>query len=126
VANCEWGVVSEFVTCSSRSRAEQLNMGLERFIEAQARYYETALREIGNGKKRSHWMWYIFPQVRGLGTTETSRYYAIQDIGEATQYLAHEVLGTWLTDIGNALLELPGKNPTTFLVVRMILNSSHR
>jgi len=67
-------------------------MGLERFVEAQARDYENALREIRNGKKRSHWMWYIFPQVRGLGMTETSRYYAIQEMGEATDYLEHKLL----------------------------------
>ena len=67
-------------------------MGLERFVEAQSRDYETALREIRNGKKRSHWMWYIFPRERGLGMTETSRYYAIQEMGEATDYLEHKLL----------------------------------
>jgi uncharacterized protein (DUF1810 family) len=54
--------------------------GLQRFIKAQEGDFETALSEIKNGRKRSHWMWYIFPQIQGLGFSETSRYYAIKDI----------------------------------------------
>lgn len=81
-------------------------MGLERFKQAQERYYETALAEIRNGRKRSHWMWYIFPQIAGLGSTDISRHYAIRDIGEATDYLVDETLGVRLTEICKALLEL--------------------
>jgi uncharacterized protein (DUF1810 family) len=81
-------------------------MGLERFREAQQRDFDTALKEIKNGRKRSHWMWYIFPQIAGLGTTETSRYYAIRDIEEATKYLLDEELGLRLADICKALLKL--------------------
>ena len=55
-------------------------MGLERFRAAQERDYQTALNEMKNGRKRSHWMWYIFPQIAGLGMTDTSKYYAINDI----------------------------------------------
>jgi uncharacterized protein (DUF1810 family) len=82
-------------------------MGLERFIEAQAKDYETALAEIRSGRKRSHWMWYIFPQIQGLGMTDISRYYAIKDIEEATDYLTHATLGARLTNICKVLLELP-------------------
>jgi uncharacterized protein (DUF1810 family) len=81
-------------------------MGLERYKEAQDRDYETALNEIKSGRKRSHWMWYIFPQIAGLGSTETSRHYAINDIKEATDYLMDDALNTRLVNICNALLTL--------------------
>jgi uncharacterized protein (DUF1810 family) len=81
-------------------------MGLERFKQAQERDYETALSEIKNGKKRSHWMWYIFPQIAGLGSTDISQHYAIRDIREATDYLMDETLGVRLINICKALLEL--------------------
>jgi uncharacterized protein (DUF1810 family) len=79
---------------------------LQRFISAQEKDYETALAEISGGKKRSHWMWYIFPQIAGLGLTETSKHYAIHDIQEATDYLMDETLGIRLTTICKALLTL--------------------
>lgn len=79
---------------------------LERFIKAQEQDYAIALSEIKNGKKQSHWMWYIFPQVLGLGYTSTSIQYAIKDLDEAAAYLNHEVLGRRLIEISNALLEL--------------------
>ncbi|WP_158827592.1 DUF1810 domain-containing protein [Mucilaginibacter lacusdianchii] len=85
---------------------------LNRFIDAQERDYDTALSEIKNGRKRSHWMWYIFPQIQGLGLTDTSRYYAINDMAEAEAYLAHPVLGPRLIAISQALLKLPGSNAT--------------
>ena len=81
-------------------------MGLERFKEAQQRDYNAALNEIKGGHKRSHWMWYIFPQLAGLGMTETSRYYAIRDIKEATEYIMDEELGVRLATICKALLAL--------------------
>jgi uncharacterized protein (DUF1810 family) len=86
-------------------------MGLERFIEAQQRDYETALNEIKSGRKRGHWMWYIFPQIQGLGMTETSRYYAIADIQEAADYLLDDTLGIRLVNICKALLEFDGNDP---------------
>ena len=79
---------------------------LKRFLQAQERDYVRALREISSGKKRSHWMWYIFPQVQGLGLSETSRYYAIKNLEEAKAYLADPVLGKRLIEISKVLLTL--------------------
>lgn len=84
---------------------------IERFIEAQNVSYNIALNEIKNGKKRSHWMWYIFPQIKGLGQSYTSMYYGINDIKEATDYLEDEILGTRLREISNELLNLKENNP---------------
>ena len=81
---------------------------LSRFLKAQEYDYEQALREIRSGRKRSHWMWYIFPQVQGLGFSSTAQYYAIQNLEEAKEYLAHPVLGARLKEISSALLELEG------------------
>lgn len=85
---------------------------LKRFLDAQEKDYSTALAEIRQGRKRSHWMWYIFPQIRGLGFSPTAQFYAIRDVQEAAAYLAHEVLGRRLVEISRALLLLPGSNPT--------------
>ncbi|RAJ93128.1 uncharacterized protein (DUF1810 family) [Larkinella arboricola] len=82
---------------------------LERFINAQQTDYFRALTEIRNGRKESHWMWYIFPQIRGLGFSETARFYAIHDLKEAGDYLAHPVLGKRLIEISSALLAIEGK-----------------
>jgi uncharacterized protein (DUF1810 family) len=81
-------------------------MNLKRFKDAQDKDYDTAFAEIKDGRKVSHWMWYIFPQAAGLGTTDISRHYAIKDIGEATAYLMDQELGLRLTNICKALLEL--------------------
>jgi uncharacterized protein (DUF1810 family) len=83
---------------------------LQRFIDAQQGDYATALSEIKNGRKRSHWMWYIFPQVQGLGFSSTSKHYAIKDIDEARAYLAHPVLGKRLIEISSELLKLPAND----------------
>jgi len=83
---------------------------LNRYKEAQTQDYETALAEIKSGHKRSHWMWYIFPQIAGLGMTDTSRYYAIKDISEASDYLMDQELGLRLVNICKALLELETNN----------------
>lgn len=80
--------------------------GLERFLDAQRHVYDTALEEIKGGRKKSHWMWYIFPQLRGLGHSETAWYYGIKDGGEAKDYLGHPVLGARLEEISAALLSL--------------------
>jgi uncharacterized protein (DUF1810 family) len=79
---------------------------IERFLDAQKTDYAIALSEIKNGRKRSHWMWYIFPQIQGLGFSETSKYYAIKDIAEAGAFLNHPVLGERLVSICKALLDL--------------------
>ncbi len=81
---------------------------LSRFLKAQEHDYAQALREIQSGRKRSHWMWYIFPQIQGLGFSHTAQFYAIQDLQEAKDYLAHPVLGARLKEISSALLELDG------------------
>jgi len=67
--------------------------GLERFVQAQAPVYAAALRELSEGRKRTHWMWFIFPQLRGLGTSPLSWRYGIASRAEAEAYLAHAVLG---------------------------------
>ena len=79
---------------------------LNRFLKAQEYDYEIALKEIQNGRKVSHWMWYIFPQIRGLGESSTSEYYEIKDLDEASEYLNHEILGYRLKEITNELLKL--------------------
>ena len=86
------------------------NDNLERFKRAQAQDYDTALREIRNGRKRSHWMWYIFPQVRGLGHSSMADYYGIDGLEEARAYLADGVLGPRLKEISEALLALEDKD----------------
>lgn len=81
---------------------------INRFVEAQASGwsgYDVALREIENGSKDSHWMWYIFPQYRNLGRSSTARYYGIENRAEAEQYLVHETLGPRLREICTALLK---------------------
>lgn len=79
---------------------------LQKFIDAQEKSYATALAEITNGKKCSHWMWYIFPQIQGLGMSETSKMYSIEDIQEAAEFLNHPVLGSRLVRICVELLNL--------------------
>jgi len=86
---------------------------LNRFIEAQAQRYQAALSEISNGRKKTHWMWYIFPQVKGLGFSQTSRYYAIEDMNEAAEFLKHPVLGVRLINISKELLKLESNNATS-------------
>jgi uncharacterized protein (DUF1810 family) len=81
---------------------------LARFIEAQEHDYSCALAEIKNGRKRSHWMWYIFPQIDGLGVSSAARFYAIKDIAEAKAYLAHPILGPRLIEITEAALSVEG------------------
>ncbi|RYE27116.1 MAG: DUF1810 domain-containing protein [Sphingobacteriaceae bacterium] len=85
---------------------------LQRFLDAQKSSYQTALSEIKNGKKRSHWMWYVFPQIQGLGFSETSKFYAIKDVSEAEAYLQHPVLGARLIEISTVAAQLPANNAT--------------
>ncbi len=83
-----------------------MSYDLERFVRAQEHSWHDALAEIRGGRKRSHWMWYIFPQIAGLGMSSTAQYYAIQDLQEAEEYLAHPILGPRLLEISRALLAL--------------------
>ena len=81
---------------------------LNRFVEAQAAVYQRALAELRNGHKRSHWMWFIFPQIEGLGFSAISQRYAIKSREEARAYLEHEILGPRLTACVEVLLNLEG------------------
>jgi uncharacterized protein (DUF1810 family) len=83
---------------------------LERFIEAQAPIYAQALGELRRGQKQSHWMWFIFPQIAGLGQSPMSRAYAIQSLDEARAFLAHPVLGSRLRECSQALINLRDKS----------------
>jgi uncharacterized protein (DUF1810 family) len=82
---------------------------LNRFLEAQENVYKQALREIQTGEKLSHWMWFIFPQVKGLGFTQYNIFYGIDDLKEAQHYYEHPVLGKRLIEITNALLKIENK-----------------
>ncbi len=82
-----------------------MNYELERFIVAQERDYATALKEIKSGYKRSHWMWYIFPQISGLGHSPIAKKYEIVDLGEAKAYMENAYLRNNLVEISRALLE---------------------
>lgn len=83
---------------------------LERFVKAQDKSFQDALSEIKTGRKRSHWMWYVFPQIRGLGLSEMAKFYAIENIKEAEDYLVHPILGKRLIEIAQVLLELNENN----------------
>jgi len=83
---------------------------LDRFIQAQAGDYQRALEELRSGQKRSHWMWYIFPQLAGLGRSAMAERYAIRDLAEAKAYLQHPVLGPRLIEIAQAVLDVKGRS----------------
>lgn len=99
---------------------------LDRFVEAQTLTYQTALAEIRRGAKRSHWMWFVFPQIAGLGQSATARHFAIRSIEEARAYLDHPVLGSRYLECVTALQDLPGSEPTAIFgeVDAMKLRSS--
>ncbi|MGH2843100.1 MAG: DUF1810 domain-containing protein [Solirubrobacteraceae bacterium] len=90
---------------------------LQRFVDAQDRggAYQRALAEIHQGRKRGHWIWFVFPQIDGLGSSEMARFYAISSIEEAIAYLAHPVLGQRLFEAAEALLQLPVRDPASIL-----------
>jgi uncharacterized protein (DUF1810 family) len=81
---------------------------LARFVQAQEEDYEPALSEIRSGRKRSHWMWYMFPQFEGLGSSWTSQRYSVKSVAEAQAYLAHPVLGPRLVECAEAALRVDG------------------
>jgi uncharacterized protein (DUF1810 family) len=82
---------------------------LQRFIDAQDGTFETALAELGRGAKESHWMWFVFPQLAGLGRSATAQYYGVASLDEAKAYLAHPILGPRLERSVEALLAWAGK-----------------
>jgi uncharacterized protein (DUF1810 family) len=90
---------------------------LQRFVDAQdaGGTYDTALAELRAGRKRSHWMWFVFPQVAGLGRSATAQRYALAGLAEARDYLAHPVLGPRLTECAQALLGVPGRTAAQIL-----------
>jgi uncharacterized protein (DUF1810 family) len=81
---------------------------LQRFVTAQDGVYEQALAELRRGRKQSHWMWFVFPQIAGLGRSPTAQHYAISNLDEARAYLQHSVLGPRLKESARALTELKG------------------
>lgn len=83
-----------------------MEQGLDRFLKAQKVFYKEALEEIHQGQKQSHWMWFIFPQIIGLGRSETAQYYSIKNLQEAKDFLNNEVLGANLREISEALLNV--------------------
>jgi len=88
----------------------QTGFDLERFVQAQAPVYAGALAELRAGRKRSHWMWFIFPQIAGLGHSAMAQRYAIASLAEARAYLAHPVLGARLRECSTVLAALEGKS----------------
>lgn len=88
---------------------------VSRFTDAQRHSYSTALAEIKRGRKTSHWMWYIFPQVSGLGFSSTAQYYSISGLEEAREYLTDDYLRNNLLEISYALLKLPGNDAEAVL-----------
>lgn len=101
-------------------------MSLDRFIKAQDRIWPAPLDEIRAGRKITHWMWFVWPQLRGLGRSETALHYGIRDLDEARAYLADPVLGARLQEISEAILAHQGTAPETILgpVDAMKLRSS--
>ena len=86
------------------------DLGLDRFVQAQAASFDLALAELQSGHKRSHWMWFIFPQLAGLGASALSQHYAIQSLAEAEAYLQHPVLGRRLKECAEAVLAVEGRS----------------
>ena len=83
---------------------------LRRFVDAQDRVYDTVLAELRNGAKRSHWIWFVFPQLRGLGRSPTAQHYGISTLDEARAYLAHPVLGARLRDCTRLVAAIDGRS----------------
>jgi uncharacterized protein (DUF1810 family) len=88
---------------------------LQRFVDAQRGSYDTALGELRAGSKRSHWMWFVFPQIAGLGRSETARHFAISGLDEARAYLAHPVLGPRLVECTQVLADLDSTDAVAVL-----------
>ncbi len=83
---------------------------LSRFVAAQERVYDHVLAELKSGQKRSHWMWYIFPQIDGLGHSATTKHYSIKSVQEARQYLDHPVIGKRLLECAETVLAVEGRS----------------
>jgi uncharacterized protein (DUF1810 family) len=108
-----WSEIRQYGNTSSGNNAHletPVAYDLERFVSAQQRDYDRALTEIRSGQKHTHWMWYVFPQFHGLGTSPTSQKYAIRSAAEARAYLEHAVLGPRLTECAEATLSVEGRS----------------
>lgn len=88
----------------------QNSFDLNRFVAAQENVYQTVISELNNGNKQSHWMWFIFPQIDGLGSSTTARFYAIKNMDEASAYLNHPILGKRLLECSSILLTIKDKS----------------
>jgi uncharacterized protein (DUF1810 family) len=105
---------------------------LERFVVAQERVYDAVVAELRRGRKSGHWMWFIFPQIAGLGRTDVSRFFAIASLDEARAYLAHPVLGARLRECCEAILATSGRTaeeilgPTDAMKLRSSITLFHR
>lgn len=98
-----------------------MSSDLNRFVDAQVNFYESARKEILNSKKTSHWMWFVFPQIKGLGRSDIARKYEIEDRKEAELYLEHDLLSTRLLDLTEILVnDSSGKLQKTFLAIPII------
>ena len=95
----------------TRDKESDMEYNLERFRKAQSHEYETALQEIRNGRKVSHWIWYIFPQLKELGYSSTAKYYGLDGRGEAKAYIEDDVLRGRLIEMSEALLSIDSSDP---------------
>jgi len=104
-------------TVRPAGRLVVVDFDLERFVRAQddGRTYEAAVAELRSGRKRGHWMWFVFPQVAGLGSSPMAQQFALSGLDEARAYLAHPVLGPRLVEAARALTGLPGDDPVAVL-----------
>jgi uncharacterized protein (DUF1810 family) len=98
------------MTSSSDATTAEDQYNLNRFLQAQEEDYERALSEIRSGRKRTHWMWYIFPQLDGLAFSSTAKHYAIRNVDEARAYLAHPVLGPRLQECAEAVVQIESRS----------------
>ena len=104
-------------TVRPAGRLVVVDFDLERFVRAQddGGTYEAAVAELRSGRKRGHWMWFVFPQVAGLGSSPMAQQFALSGLNEARAYLAHPVLGPRLAEAARALTGLPGGDPIAVL-----------
>jgi uncharacterized protein (DUF1810 family) len=101
-------------SCQLMTRPLDHDAALARFVEAQTSIYSNAIAELRRGRKQSHWMWFVFPQIAGLGRSPTAQFYAIRDAAEARAYLAHPVLGPRLHEALAIVMAAPGSAEAIF------------
>jgi uncharacterized protein (DUF1810 family) len=101
------------MSAASGSTGDKDPFELCRFVQAQENVYDRVLLELQSGRKRSHWMWFVFPQIDGLGLSSTTKYYSIKSAGEARGYLDHPLLGMRLRECAETILALEGVSAST-------------